>query len=328
MALVAFRRIQIGKESTRGTLVAADKKLLGTLTATPDVTFHRPIEERNSLAEYRRAIATNQITRMRFDGGASYDQLIYFLAMAVKGAVAGAQQAATPAYLWTYTPSLTAKAVQDSFTFEYGDDTQEFECGFALIDNLELNIALGEVVNLRADMFAKLLAKSTFTGGLSDPTNFEEIVSDNLKVYIDGTYANLGTTQKSTLVSGGRVRLATGLVPVKYADGGLDFSGISEGKRHLEIELDMIVGSDFITEYDAYIAGTERSIRLIWTGTQIDPAPHYYTLTVDAIGRYTSPPELFGDRDGENMARLTFASHEDASGNEYSIVVKNQETAL
>lgn len=328
MSLVAFRRIQIGKESTRGTLVAADRKLLGALTMTPDVTYHRPIEERNSLAEFRRAIATSQITRLRFDGGASYDQIINFLAMAAKGSVSGVQQGGTSAYLWTYTPSLTAKAVQDSFTFEYGDDTQEFECGFVLVENLELSIALGEVVNLRTDMFATLAAKSSFTGGLSDPTNFEEIVSDNLKVYIDGTYANLGTTQKTALVAGGRVRFATGLVPVKYADGGLDFSGVSENKRHLEIELDLIVGSDGITEYDAYIAATDRAIRLEWEGSQIDAAPHLYTLTIDAIGKYTSPPELFGDRDGENMMRLSFSSHEDSSGNEYSFVVKNLETTI
>ena len=56
MALEALRRIQAGREATaaQGTAVVADKVWIGTLTMTPNITFHRPVDERQSLAEFRR----------------------------------------------------------------------------------------------------------------------------------------------------------------------------------------------------------------------------------------------------------------------------------
>ncbi len=328
MSNAAFRRIQIGQESTRGTLVAATKRLVGTITMTPEINWHRPMEDRNSLAEFFRSVVVGQGTRLRFEGDASYDQIIDFLAMALKGGVTAVQQGATAAYKWTYLPNLTAVNTPDSYTIEFGDNTQEFECGFVVVENLELAVALGEVVVLRADMFGKLAAKATFTASLINPTNFEEIVANNLKVYIDTTYAGLGTTEKSSLVTGATIRLATGLSPVKYANGGLEMDSVSEAKRHLELELEMVMGSAFVTEYDAYIAGTARAIRLEFTGSEI-ATPYNHLLTVDVFGKYTSPPELFGERDGEDIVRLTLASHEDglATPKEFEIGVINQETA-
>lgn len=325
MGLEAFRRIQTGLEATRGTLVAADKKLYGSLTMTPEITYHRPMDERNSLAEFRRSVATAQRTTLRYEGDATYDQIVDFLSMALKGAITptGPVVMSEADRLWTFTPNLTSKNVQDSFTFEYGDDTQEFECGFVVCENLELSIALGEVLGLRADLFGKLAAKATFTGSISEVA-VTEIVANDVEIWIDGTYANLGTTLKATLLTGGSIRIATGLVPVKYADGSLDMSTVMEQRRHLEMDLDLAIGTDGITEYDAYIANTDRAIRIKFTGAAIvGSASQVYALTIDAFGRYTSAPELFGTRDGENIMRLSFSSHEDGSGNEMSVTVMN-----
>ena len=128
-------------------------------------------------------------------------------------------------------------------------------------------------------------------------------------------------------MAGGIVRLPTGLVPVKYADGSLDFSAISEQRRHMEMELDLIMGADAITEYDAYIAGTTRVIRLEFIGPIIELAIPY-KLIIDITGKYTSPPEIVGERDGEDLIRLSISSFEDSNGNEMEIVVTNKETAL
>jgi len=321
----AFRRIQGGLESTRGTGVAADKVFLGTLTMTPTVTFHRPVDERNSLAEFQRSIAVSQITRMRFEGDATYDQLIDWLSMAVRGAISPATVEST-GRVWTFTPNTTSKNVQDSYTLEYGDDVQAWDSAFVICDNLELAIALNEVVSVRADLFGKFAAKTTFTGSLS-ALAVTEIVANNMKVYIDGTYANLGNTQVATLVAGATVRLPTGIAPARYADGSLDFGAVSESKTHLEIDLDLINSTAGITEYDAYVAGSDRAIRLEITGPIAVSATNY-KLTIDCFGRYVSEPELFGDREGENVLRLSLHSHEDASGNHFEFAVTNLITGI
>lgn len=327
MSLAAFRRIQVGKETTSGTLVPATKRLVGVLTMTPEQVWHRPVEERNSLSEFFRSVVAAQRTALRFEGDASYDQLINLLAMAVKGGVTGVQQGGTAAYLWTYTPNYTSKNAPNTYTFEYGDDDQEFECGYVFVSDLELAVAFNEVVTLRAAMEGRGTAKSTFTGSLTDPTNFQQIVANNAKFYRDVSWATLGTTQKAAVLAGATIKLTTGFIPVKYADGSLDFSALSEKRRHLALDLDLIMGADAEAAYDDYVAGTLVALRLEFIGPLIEGA-YFYKLTIDAVGKYTSAPEIFGEREGENLLRLTFQSHQDTSGNEFSIAVINKETAL
>ena len=322
----AFRRIQAGLETVRGTGVAADKVMLGTMTMTPTVIHHRPVDERNSLAEFQRSIAVAQSTRLRFEGDATYEQLIDWLSMSVIGAVAPATVEVT-GRVWTFTPNTTSKNVQDSYTFEYGDDIQAWDSAFSIIENLELSIALDEVIQIRADMFARFAAKTTFTGALSADAVINEIVANQMKVYIDGTYANLGVTEVPTLVAGATVRLPTGITPAKYADGNLDHNAVSESKTHLELDLDLIVSTEMVTEYDAFVAGTDRAVRLEITGPIAVGATNY-KLTIDCFGRYVAPPELFGERDGEDMVRLQLHSHEDVSGNHFEFAVTNLITAI
>lgn len=325
MALEALRRIQIGKESTDGTKVAATAKLLGSLTMSPRQEKLTPVDERNSLAEFNRQLILSQGCDLRYEGAISYDQLIVFLSMGLKGGVAGAQVGSSGAYVWTYTPNLTAKNAPDAYTFEYGDDEQEWESGFVVARSLEWSFSMGEAINLTADMFGQFPAKSTFTAGLTDKA-VEEIVANTMRVYIDGAWSSLGTTQRTALVTGGTIRLTTGFDPVYYADGSKEFAAIVEKKRHLEIDLDMITGSNFEVEYDAWAADTLRAVSLTTTGSTASGG-HPYSFRVDMIGRYTSEPELFGSRDGENTVRLTLSSMDDGT-NEMKFVVTNKESAL
>src|SRR3972149_463535 len=174
---------------------------------TPELTLHRPNDERNSLAEFFRDRITAQMCRLRYTGDATYEQLINFLHIAVAGAITPTiPGGGTSSRDWTFTPSETASNAQESITVEYGDDTQEWECGFAMAERLELIIALNEVLQVNCDMFAQFPAKSSFTGALSE-TSVVEVVNNNMQVFIDGTWAHLGTTEKATLVTGGAVRL-------------------------------------------------------------------------------------------------------------------------
>ena len=321
----AFRHIQTGLESTRGTPVAADKVLEGTLTVTPSVVWHRPVDERNSLAEFRRAVAVATGTRLRYDGDATYEHLIDFLSMAIQGAISPST-VETTGRVWDFVPNTVTKNVQDSFTFEYGDEVQFWEVPFTICENIELGFTLGEVVSLRADMFGQLATKTTKTAALSEIA-VNEIVANHMKVYIDSSWANLGNTEVAALVSGASVRLPTGLRPSNRADGSLNMATVSESKTHLEVDLDLINSTEAITEYDAAIAGTDRAVRLEVTGgIAVGSTP--YLLIVDCIGKWVGEPEMFGDRDGENTFRLSLNSHEDSGGNHFRMEVTNLITAL
>lgn len=329
MTLSAFRKIQIGLETTRGTAVAADKILNGTLRVIPSITRHRPQDERGSLAEYKRSVDIAKSSTLRWEGDATYERIIDFLSMGLVGSITPTSPGLGTVQRWTFTPSLTFGNDQDSYTFEYGDDTQVWEVAFVQMSNMELAIALDQVVTIRADLYGHMADKTTFTGSLTEDT-LHEIIANDGKVYIDDSWANLGTTQKASLVAGATLRFPTGLTPVKYLDGSLEFSSFSQQMRHFELDLDLIVSTDAITEYDKWAAehGDLRAVRLVFETTEEIESTFPYKMTIDMIGKYTSDPQLLDEREGESMFRLTLASHEDSSGNELSIVVDNAVSAV
>ena len=326
MALEALRRIQAGREATaaQGTAVVADKVWIGTLTMTPNITFHRPVDERQSLAEFRRVKKVAQRGTLRYEADATYEQIIDFLAMSVRGNRSSSDPSgASNAKLWNFTPRLTASNNQDSFTVEYGDDTRVWQAKFAIITTLEMAFAADETVKLNADIVSNLPVPlvTGFTDNLVDP-EVNEIATNECEVFIDGTWAALGTTKKGNLVNGGTIRLTTGITPRQRLDGSFDFARFTEMRRHLEVDLDVVANTDGSTEYDAWVNQTDRAIKLKFTGPAIETG-FDNEFEVDIFGKYMNDPNLFDAADGENLFRLSLASHDDGLTHEFSFGVQN-----
>jgi hypothetical protein len=331
MGLEAFRRIQCGKESTRGTEVAGDTILAGTLTMTPQIEWHSPVDERNSLAEFRRSVAVAHNASLRFTGDASYEQILQFLAMTLKGGVTPS----TPSGIvrdWTFTPSLTAANTQDSFTFEYGDNIDEWTSTFVVARSMELGFSMGEVVSLSADLFGRWADNKAAATGVGQPT-INEVISDGARLSIDTTWANLGTTAFASELVGGSIRLNSGLTPVRYADG-LDsdgratFTTVAENKRSHSMDLDILTTANGVAQvHDAWRDNTDRAIRISFSAANNSIATSYnYYIEVDMFGRFTSDPELYGSRDGENLMRMTFTSFDDGQSTPHDVQVKVRTT--
>ncbi len=335
MSLEAFRRIQIGLEGTRGTAVAADTIMIGNLSLTPSMNIHRPTDERNSLAEFKRSVVTRHGATLRYTADATFEQILQFLSMTLKGGItATTPTGGTLPRDWAFTPSLTAVNTQDSFTFEYGDNTQAWETAFTVCSSMELGISMGEVLSLNADLFARQPQKVSFTGSLTDPT-VNEILCDGAKFFVDTTWANVGSTEFNAMLAGGTVRLNSGLTPVRYADGldaqgEANFSTVSEGRRSHSMDLDLIVSSNFIAQaYDAWEAQTNRSIRVVFDLADDSIESSFnHELEIDMFGHFIAEPELFGERDGEDMVRMSFQSADDGLGNELSVRVRTGTTAI
>ena len=85
----ALRKIQIGREATAGTKVAATAKLIGKLTMAEEVLLHRPDEERGSLADIFRTILVGERVGLTFDGLVNFEQLPYLLSMAITNKING-----------------------------------------------------------------------------------------------------------------------------------------------------------------------------------------------------------------------------------------------
>lgn len=305
MGIQALRRIQIGQESVRGTAVAADAILLGRLTATPTINWYKPQdEERNSLALNHRLTNVGQQNNLSYEGSLTFEQVGHFLSMGVGALITSQPDAggAPNVYDHTFEPLLNALAAPKAYTFEYGDNQQEYESAFLMAAALDFSYAIGEPWQVSADLFARFPSKSTFTGALTPPT-VEDVIGQKTKVYIDSTWAGLGTTQVSSTLINAKVSGSTGLVPTRYSDGDLEFSDVAENKRAAQIELMFKHNASGIAEYDNMAAGTMVFVRLEVEGSNIETTFNR-TWRIDLAMRYTEAPEQFGDQDGENVIAL------------------------
>lgn len=327
----AFRRFQIGKETTRGTGVAATIRIVnGVVTVGPDTEHYVPNEDRNSLAE--RAVAT----LVRFDskwswtGPWSYEQALFFFAMCLKGSVSPATPGGgTNSRTWTFLQSLTASNAQNAYTLEAGDDNQEVEAVYGMVRQIQLKFQPKGPCVGTVDMFARSLAKSTFTGSLAAVAQ-EPIITPKTKLYIDTTWAGLGGTIKSTLLREATVTIP-GVRPYETADGELYFSTHTEPKRTIGLEMKVKMAAAAISEYDKHVvdpAPTMAFIRLKTTGSVIEAAITKHHILDMAI-RYDEPVEMFDDDDGQTTATLKGHTYEDlTSGSDFSAEVQNAIASL
>jgi len=320
----------MAKETTRGTaVVTAMDQLFGRLTLTPTLNLYMPEDEdRNSLASLHRRTITGQQAALRYDGSLSFEQVINFLAMGIIGAVTPT----TPgggvlSRDWTFEPTLIALAAQDSFTLQFGDNQQAYQTVFNMASQLEFNYAMGEVVMLSAELFGRFPTKVSF-GASPTVLTTEDAVSQKTVLTSATTWAGIpGATVSNTLISA-TVRVPTGLVPVRYADGALDLSSFSEQKWGAEVDLVFKHNATGVAEYDKYTDDGLRFFRLETTGSLIEGVLNKL-FRIDLAMRYTEAPEIFGDQDGENVVRLVGRTFNDpTSGRQARFMARNTQTAF
>ena len=319
MSETAFRRAQMGQEATRGTAVAADIVLVdGILTGNPDYKFSVPEEDRNSLAQLHRRTLIQQEAALTWEGPCNFEDVIHWLLMAVKDTTATQPDVGgnPTVYLWDFIPRLNTANAPISYTVEWGDNTQELEAEFVMAKSVTFKFAMGEPVRVSVEMFGRNLAKSTFTASLVAGAK-EEAISTKAQVWIDSTWATLGTTLKSNFLRSAEITIP-GPMPYRTASGGNPYySTYVEPRRTASVKLAFVANADGWTEYDAMasLAGTLRAIRIKVNGSLISGA-YYKYLEFDLLCRYDEPPEMFVDDEGKTTIVITAHTYDDHTDND------------
>jgi len=319
MSETAFRRAQMGQENPRGTAVPADIVLVdGILTANPDFSFSIPAEDRNSLAERHMRTLVRQEAALRWEGPANFEDVIHWLLMSVKNVTATQPDVGgnPTVYLWSFVPRLSTNNTPISYTVEWGDDDQELEAEFVMARELTFRFNMDEPVQLTVDMFGRNPTKSTFTGSLVAGTK-EEIIATKAQIWIDATWAALGTNLKSNLLRSAEITIP-GPQPYRTATGGGAFYGTYvEPKRSATLRLSYVADANAITEYDALAAltGTLRAIRIKVNGSLISGA-YYKYLEFNMMVKYDEPPEMWVDDEGKTVINLVAHTYDDHTDND------------
>lgn len=321
-----YKRVQIGAENpaAMGTAVAATRRFYGMANVPVD---REPTIPTYSIGQRAKG-GQVQIGQLLADPltltleQTYFQTLPFYFGALLKGAQTGVEVTGGQAdYLWGFTPSLTATDAIDSFTVEVGDDDQEFEIDYCVARSLNLAGTLGDngAVSSSLEMFGNEVVKSTFTGALAHFTP-EPMFSNMSELWIDSTWATLGTTKKSALLKGWSIDILNGAHPKFLANGVKTFTSHGLGYVGFVASFTFEGGSDAELTYDYFAAGTPKAIRLKVSGSQIGTGA-VHSMILDMYGAFTEVIPLDGDDNGNNLYTAVFTDLSDLQATPHNLGV-------
>lgn len=300
----ALRRIQLGKETTAGTSLAATAvwRGIGTIKDTLKVTF--PQEDVGILGGLDRAYIPSLGGELEFeDTEATFEQLPYILEAGI-ALQSPAQDGAGTLYINTYTIPTTTQGTWRTFTIEGGDDQQEEEMEYSFVPEFTLKGKASEALMVSAKWQGRQVAPSTFTGSLALPT-VEEILFSKGKLFIDAVSTFPATTQKTSTFLSMDLKAKTGLVAVPTGDGNLYFTFVKRTMPEFLLDITFEHETTSVAEKAAWRAGTARSIRIDFTGsTGTGTTYSNKKLLIDLLGKWETFDKL-GEQDGNDIVKGT-----------------------
>jgi hypothetical protein len=324
MGIKALRKIQLGKETTAGTAVAASIiwRGTGTLEDQREVIF--PDEDIGYLSGVDRLYCPKLLAGFVFDAvPATFEQLPIILSAGVKNVVTGVTDTGGSGKVYTYTFPTTAQNIFTTWTIEGGDDSGAEEMEYSFVESFEISGNGGEAVMMSSNWIGRQVSTSTFTTPLSVPT-VEEVLFGNGKMYIDGT--TIGTTQVTNTLLGFALRVNSGIVTKFTADGQKYFSFATQTKPEVLFDVTFEHNASAVSEKAAWRAGTARLIRLDIAGNALTTAGTFSNklLRVDLAGKWERFDKI-GETNGNDIVTGTFRANYDPTAAKFAeIKVVNQ----
>lgn len=323
-ALVPLEKLQVGMEATAGTAVAATRVIAseGGGDYTHEIN-REEVPEISGVFVARNDVATMEISELSVQHTLDFEQVLLPLLTGIKKVTGVETGVGTGVYVHTFEPDVSTLSDLGSATFEvsYTDGTtrhvqEEFAHGTCR--SFEVGLNVNQLATLSADYFGRAPVANTFTPALAVPAR-ELLSSNRFSVYIDDTWAALGTTKVSGLIRSAALSVTTGADPLYTIDGqtNLDHTVNRRGMLSAELSLSMYLDATFAGELAHFKAGDLRFFRLAATGA------NGRVIQFDVAGRYMTSPDYSAD-DTMRVADLTLAMRYDpVSAKAFRAVVTN-----
>ena len=308
--LTALRKIQVGKESVIGTPTAPSTQLVGRLSMHPNYAIYRPDDHDTGLfSEYYRSEIVGQQAEGTFESDFNFEQAPILLGMAVKGGV-------TPVgNTYDFTPDLDSAWDPDTYTFLYGDNAQVYRTPMTFARSLTISGSVDEAVMVSADLWGqKMETVSAWGAGITIPSTLEPAKTNLARVYIDGAWADIGETEVPASVLDFSWQITEGIEAIKYLNGELFPTALTESKRHVELDLTLAHNDDYTgTVLPAFLAQTKLFVQISIDGSGTKNLTLQGAFVVDN-------PEALADQNGQDVIKVKLISEFDAtSQNEWAI---------
>ena len=299
-----FSRINLAKESTKGTAVARTRRFYGVAAGNFNIgdvfAFH---EAENRGARVR--ISAHAPTAVREAptfklvdiAGIGYDDLVLPLSAGFQGGRTGTGAGADKT--WTFTQPSTGSGAYESLSADVGDDTQNWILDYVMPTRWALKTTFGELTHFEADCFAQQAVKGT----ASTPAEVNPILipADLWTVKFAATFAGLsGASVQTNFLRTWSLDYMTGIKNRFYMDGNLFMGQHVEtdivSTFEMEVESTALAVSEFV---DKFRAGTLDFVRLKATGPVLGGS--FYSLQLDFPVYWDEPKPLASVDDGVNL---------------------------
>jgi hypothetical protein len=308
------------REGTPGVDAATTSKIIATeFNAVPMDEVYRPALIQGLLLENPgNEQVIKRWSEITISGPLSYEQAQNLFA-GVLGNDAAPTGSGDP-YTWELTrdpagvPSVATYTIERRITD--GSTPIQQAWHYCCIRELTITFADGEPVTYSATLFGRRVQTETLTASQSLPTP-EWMPLGVGKMWIDTTWAGLGTTVVATQVTAGSVTFRTGLQPAWTLDqrADLDYSAVSNGRLGIEASITAKVGAQYATEKTAAEAQTLRAVRLQFDGSTsrqllLDILVKHaggsiFDFGIDDQGDHNVTMPFVGSTDKTNVAQAT-----------------------
>ena len=299
----ALRRLQMGKETTPGTAVAATSYWRGTGTIQDNLVEVFPDEDIGILPGVDRTYIPKVEALLTLDPTpATFEQVGYIFQMGICNSTSSTD---ANGFNWDYDfPIVTSDARVSTdlrtYTWEGGDNAQAEEFAYGHVRSYTLSGTASEALMMSAEVVGRQVSTTTFTGSLSIPA-VTEILFSKGKLYIDACAStdSVGTTQVSNEFLSMDLSVNTGWVPVYTGDGNIYFSFVKQTMPEVILQITFEHNTKAIAEKAAFRAQTARQIRVQFDGAAGNQ------LIIDIAGKWDNW-EKIGERDGNDIVTGVF----------------------
>lgn len=321
MGTSVLRKIQYGKETTKGTAVAATRLLP---VANPPIAADRkptyPREDVGVLADASRSYISGRLVRDKLKWDSAYFQALpLLLSCGIKGNITASEQTAGQGdYLWGFTPNMVGTSnAQDSVTLERGDNAFMVETEYCMFDKLKFSGEVNQdgedsVMKIEADYFGRQNSVTAFTGAIAIPT-LTPINTKLTRLYINPSWATVGATEKTLTLRAYDIEIMTGLHPKFHGSGNEFFDNHGEGAMAIMGAFTFEGNANTADIYTAHLAQSLAVVRLKTEGPLIGTTKKHM-LQIDFSGTWEEVIPLASESNGNNLWTAVLHGFYDPTG--------------
>ena len=314
----ALRKIQLGREGTAGTAVAATAvwRGVGTIDDKRETVF--PPEDVGYISGLDRAYTPKLGAGLSMeDTPACFENVMHVFEAGIEEVGTGVADGSGSGKIYAYDlPTDTKRVVTDikTYTIEGGDDAGAEEMEYAFVSDFKLSGKGGEAVMVSSEWVGRQVTPTTFGTGAVIP-DVEEVLFSKGKLYIDNADGTIGTTQASETFLGMELSCKTGWQAVFTGDGATYFTFAKLAAPEVVLNITFEHDATSIAEKAAWRAGTARLLRLKFDGSALGTSGTSYAakaLVVDLAGKWEKFDKI-GEQDGNDIVSGTFRARYNAT---------------